>query len=82
MNMSRARGPRYSPEYLTFIASKKRKRREASTDGGADDIMEEGTTKDEWREGYAIRPRVDFPPTVTETMRDVWKEMKADGYII
>jgi hypothetical protein len=88
MNMSRARGPRYSLEYLTFIATK-RKRREASTDGVVvdDANREEGTTtKDEWREegsaSGAKRPRVGFPPTVTETMREVWKEMRADGYTI
>ena len=85
MNMSRARGPRYSLEYLTFLSTKKRKRREASTDGVVDDHMEEGTTKDEWRgEGSASakRPRAGFPPTVTETMREIWKEMRADGYTI
>ena len=29
----------------------------------------------------AKRPRVGFPPTVTETtrMRDLWKELRADG---
>ena len=32
MNMSRARGPRYSLEYLTFIATKRKRLREASTD--------------------------------------------------
>jgi hypothetical protein len=80
--MSRARGPRYSLEYLTFVATK-RKRREASTDGVVDDTnREEGTTtKGEWREeegsaGSAKRPRVGFPPAVTETMRE---EMRADG---
>jgi len=83
MNMSRARGPRYSLEYLTFIATK-RKRRAASTGGGAGDVdKEEGE-----REGSsataasAKRSRtVVVPPTVTETMRDMWKEMKADGHI-
>ena len=97
MNMSRARGPKYSLEYLKFMAAKKRKRREgAGTDGvvvGDDDDSDtrekEGTTKkDEWREegtGSAVsakRPRVGFPPTVTEMMREVWKEMRADGYSI
>ena len=81
MNMSRARGPRYSLEYLTFIATKRKRRREASADEVAD--REEGA-KDEWREGSASakRPRVGFPSTVTETMREVWKEMRADGYIL
>ena len=32
MNMSRARGPRYSLEYLTFIATKGKRRREAGID--------------------------------------------------
>ena len=82
MNMSRARGPRYSLEYLTYMATKKRKRREDSADG-----KEEGTKKDGWRLGEELessasagakRPRV--PPTVTEMMREVWKEMKADGF--
>ena len=77
MNMSRARGPRYSLEYLSFIASKKRKRREASTDGiivdGREELGEEGSAG-------AKQPRVGFPPTVTETMRDLWKEMRADGF--
>ena len=88
MNMSRARGPRYSLEYLTFISKKKRRLREASTDGGVVDdttTREEGTTKDVWREegsASAKRPRVGFPPTVTETMREVWKEMRADGYTL
>ena len=87
MNMSRARGPRYSLEYLTFISKKKRRLREASTDGGVvdDTTREEGTTKDVWREegsASAKRPRVGFPPTVTETMREVWKEMRADGYTL
>ena len=41
MNMSHARGPRYSLEYLTFIATKNRKRREASTDGIVIDDREE-----------------------------------------
>lgn len=74
MNMSRARGPKYSLEYLTFIATK-RKRRETDT--------EEGTTQDGLDEdsGGAKRPRMGVPPTVTETMREVWKEMRADGYI-
>ena len=86
MNMSRARGPRYSLEYLTFVSKRKRKRREDSTDGVVDEDMEEGTTKDERREegsasaSSAKRPR--FPPTVTETMREVWKQMKADGYTL
>ena len=76
MNMSRARGPRYSLEYLTFIASKKRRQREASTDGivvdDREELGEESTS--------AKRPRVGFPPTVTETLRELWKEMKADGF--
>jgi chromatin structure-remodeling complex subunit RSC1/2 len=92
MNMSRARSPKYSLEYLKFITARKRKRREgAGTDGivvdDDDTTREEGTTtKDEWREegsaGSAKRPRVGFPPTVTETMRELWKEMRADGYTI
>ena len=69
MNMSRARGPRYSLEYLMFIATK-RKRREVGTETRGDGDGAE----DEWER--TKRPRV---PTVTETMRDVWKEMKADG---
>jgi chromatin structure-remodeling complex subunit RSC1/2 len=82
MNMSRARGPRYSLEYLTFIATKKRKRREASTtDGivvdGREELGEEGSVS-----VNAKRPRVGFPPTVTETMRELWKEMRADGFTI
>ena len=86
MNMSRARGPKYSLGYLTFIATK-RKRREANTDGVVDDTREEGTTKDEWREEGSVsakRPRVarGIPPTVTETIREVWKEMRADGFTI
>jgi chromatin structure-remodeling complex subunit RSC1/2 len=72
MNMSRARGPRYSLEYLTFIATKRKQR-----EGGGD--REEGT-KDDW-ETSAKRPRV-VAPTVTETMREVWKEMKTDGYVV
>jgi chromatin structure-remodeling complex subunit RSC1/2 len=73
MNMSRARGPRYSLEYLTFIASKKRKRREASTDvDGREELGEEGSSEK--------RPRVGFPPTVTETMMELWKEMWGDGF--
>ena len=61
MNMSRARGPRYSLEYLTFIATK-RKRRETSKNEVVDSLREEGT-KDEWGEGSASakRPRVGFP---------------------
>ena len=42
MNMSRARGPRYSLDYLTFIATE-RKRREAS----ADEVIDREGTKDE-----------------------------------
>ena len=85
MNMSRARGPRYSLGYSSYLATK-RKRREAST-GGVDDTKEEGTTKDDWREEGSVsakRPRVayGFSPTVTETMREVWKEMREDGYTI
>lgn len=77
MNMSRARGPRYSLEYLTFMATK-RKRREA---GGDEVDMEEGGAKDDGSdEPSAKRPRVRVRPTVTEMMRDVWKEMRADGY--
>ena len=76
MNMSRARGPRYSLEYLTFISKRKRRLREASTDGVVDDAREEGGS------ASAKRPRVGFPPTVTETMREVWKEMRADGYTL
>ena len=84
MNMSRARGPRYSLGYLSYIATK-RKRREARKDG-VDDTKEE-TTEDGWREEGSVsakRPRVarGFPPTVTETMREVWKEMREDGYTI
>ena len=80
MNMSRARGPRYSLDYLLFIATKKRKRQEASTtDGivvdGREELEEEGSTS-----VNAKRPRV--PPTVTETMRELWKEMRADGFTI
>lgn len=71
MNMSRARGPRYSLEYLTFIATK-RKRREVGTEKRGDG---DGDGAEDEREGTK-RPRV---PTVTETMRDVWKEMRADG---
>jgi hypothetical protein len=90
MNMSRARGPKYSLEYLKFLATRKRKRREgAGTDGVDDDDTtreKEGTTKNEWREegsdASAKRSRVGFPPTVTEAMREVWKEMRADGYTI
>ena len=72
MNMSRTRGPRYSIEYLTFIATK-RKRREVSTDEVVD--------REEWGENSASakRPRMGFPPTVTETMREVWKEVMTDG---
>ena len=81
MNMSRARGPRYSLEYLTFIATKRKRRREASTN----EVDDREGTKDEWgEEGFASsakRPRGGFPPTVTETMREVWKEMKADGFM-
>ena len=80
MNMSRARGPKYSLEYLTFIATKKRKRREANTTDGIvsdsrEDLGEEGSAGVD-----AKRPRV--PPTVTETMRELWKEMSADGFTI
>jgi hypothetical protein len=80
MNMSRARGPRYSLEYLTFLATKKRKRR-AGTDGitvdGIEELGEEGSAS-----VNAKRPRVGFPPTVTETMRELWKEMRAEGFTI
>jgi len=62
MNMSRARGPRYSLEYLTFIATKKRKRQQASRDE-----VDEG--------GSAKRARVGFAPTVTETMREVSRKL-------
>jgi chromatin structure-remodeling complex subunit RSC1/2 len=75
-NMSRARGLRYSLEYLTFIATK-RKQREAGRD------REEGT-KNDWEGGgsaSAKRPKV-VAPTVTETMREVWKEMNTDGYVV
>ena len=80
MNMSRARGPRYSPEYLAFIASKKRKRQEASADGIIVDSREEELGEEE--SASAKRPRVGFPSTVTETMRELWKEMRADGFTI
>jgi chromatin structure-remodeling complex subunit RSC1/2 len=46
MNMSRARGPRYSLEYLTFMATKKRKRRMASTDVDGREELGEGSTSD------------------------------------
>ena len=74
MNMSRARGPRYSLEYLTFIATK-RKQREAGGD------REEGTKDDLEGGGSASAKRLKVvAPTVTETMREVWKEMRMDGY--
>ena len=79
INMSRARGPRYSLEYLTFIATKKRQRREASTDGIVVDGRKELGEQDSAR---AKRPRVGFSPTFTETMRDLWKEMRADGFTL
>jgi chromatin structure-remodeling complex subunit RSC1/2 len=76
MNMSRARGPRYSLEYLTFMATKKRKEREASTDmDGREELGDEGSSS-------AKRPRLGFPPTVTETMRELWNDMRADGFTI
>jgi len=65
MNMSRARGPSYSLEYLTFIATK---RKAGSTDIDVDDD-----------DGSAKRPRMGYTPTVSEMMREVWKEMRADG---
>lgn len=81
MNMSRARGPRYSLEYLSFIATKKRKRRE---DGivvdGREELGEEGSASVNTASVNTKRPRV--PPTVTETMRELWKEMRADGFSI
>jgi hypothetical protein len=61
MNMSRDRGPRYSLEYLTFIATK-RKQREAGGD------REEGTKADWEGGGSASAPQV-VAPTVAETMK-------------
>ena len=56
MNMSRARGPRYSLEYLTFRATRKRKQREASTDvDGREELGEEGSASAKRRSGG-------FPP--------------------
>jgi chromatin structure-remodeling complex subunit RSC1/2 len=80
MNMSRARGPKYSLEYLTFIATK-RKRRAAGGKGEVDN--EEGISKEGGSNvgSGAKRPRLRVPPTVTETMREVWKEMRVDGYL-
>jgi chromatin structure-remodeling complex subunit RSC1/2 len=76
MNMSRARGPKYSLEYLTFLATKKRKQREAGTDmDGREELRDEGSSS-------AKRPRMGFPPTVTETMRELWNDMRADGFTI
>ena len=70
MNMSRARGPKYSLEYLSFIAAKRKRR----------GVGMEEKEKDDG--GSAKRPRMAVPPTVTETMREVWKEMREDGYCI
>ena len=73
MNVSRARGPRYSLAYLTFIATK-RKRASGREEG----------TKDEWEGGSEAgkkRAREGFPPSVTETMNEVWKEMRGDGCV-
>ena len=69
MNMSRARGPRYSLEYLTFIATK-RKRREASKD---EIVVREGT-KDEWGEDSSSekRPRVGFPQLSVILVKNSW----------
>ena len=73
MNMSRERGPSYSLEYLTFIATKRKKA------GGTDIVDDDGSTT----VGGAKRPRMSYyVPTVSETMREVWKEMRADGYYI
>ncbi|KAF8798290.1 hypothetical protein BYT27DRAFT_7203401 [Phlegmacium glaucopus] len=80
MNMPRDRGPRYSLEYLTFIATK-RKRREGASSNGAREGEEGEGDEDEW-EGSGVdakRTRTVIPPTVTEILRDVWKEMEADG---
>ena len=84
MNMSRARGPRYSLEYLTFMATKKKRRQVDVEKRGEGEEEEEEEGRDEREEGSAStkRPRVGFPPTVTETMRELWKEMRADGYIL
>ena len=80
MNMSRARGPRYSLEYLTFIATKKRKRREASTTDGIVVDGREELGEEDSASVNAKRPKV--PLTVTETMRELWEEMRADGFTI
>jgi chromatin structure-remodeling complex subunit RSC1/2 len=74
MNMSRARGPKYSLEYLSFIAAKRKRR------GVGMDVDMEEKEKDDG--GSVKRPRMAVPPTVTETMREVWKEMREDGYHI
>ena len=58
MNMSRARGPRYSLDYLLFIATKKRKHRETSTTDG---IVVDGREElEEESSASAKRPRVSF----------------------
>ena len=73
MNMSRDSGPRYSLEYLTFMATKK-KSRQARTEKR--NVNGEEGAKDEWEGSAGAKEhRARFPPTVTETIRDVWKEM-------
>ena len=54
-----------------FIVTKKRKLREASASDG---IVLDG--KEELEERSLKRLRV--PPTVTETIRELWEKMRAD----
>jgi hypothetical protein len=74
MNMSRARGPRYRIfdvySYKKEETVRGRRREQQKMSGERKDLPVRNDLE------------VGFPPTVTETMREMWKEMRAGGFTI
>ncbi|KDR68767.1 hypothetical protein GALMADRAFT_256616 [Galerina marginata CBS 339.88] len=68
LNMPRAKGPRHSLAYLQFLASKRR----IDSDSASNEMGNYGGGR------APKRARISVPPTVTETMQQVWKEMQTD----
>jgi len=72
LNMSRPNGPRHSLAYLQFLAAKRRKNSESENN-----VEVENHENGDGR--TSKRARISVPPTVTETMQQVWKEVLTDA---